>query len=162
GGTAPGFLSALYRDELSRALDPTGAAVWGAALAGGAARSEVGLQVMTSLEGDRVLVSNAYREVLGRVPDAVGGSYWGAPLQGGAGGEAVLAGVPGSDEFFLQMSAYIGANPTDPTAVAAHFVTGANRFGESLPGLEQVNRNIATKQVVFVSTPPTVAFTGPV
>jgi hypothetical protein len=160
GGTTQGFLAALYRDELGRTVDPAGASIWSAALAGGAARSDIASQVMGSLEGEQVKVSNLYREVLGREPDAAGGNYWVTALKNGASDETAIAGAVGSDEFFLQMSATIASNPTDPATVAAQFVSGANKFGESLPGLEQLNRNIATRQIVFVATPPDVAYTG--
>src|SRR5262249_36005328 len=154
-----GFLTALYRDELGRAVDPYGASIWGMALAGGEARSDIAAQVMESLEGEQVKVSNLYREVLSREPDATGGNYWVNALRNGTSDETTIAGVVGSDEFFLQMSAAITSNPADPATVASQFVTVADKFGESLPGLEQINRNIATRQIVFVTTPPDVPFT---
>src|SRR5207237_12303 len=46
GGTADGFLGALYRDELGRDLGPTGAAAWHAALANGGSREAVALGVL--------------------------------------------------------------------------------------------------------------------
>jgi hypothetical protein len=153
GGTAQGFLNALYHDELGRSVDSAGASFWGTTLAGGAARSDVAFQVMGSLEGEQVKVSSLYQEVLGRQPDAAGGSYWVTALRNGASDETAIAGVVGSDEFFLQMSAAIASNPTDPNSVATQFITGANKFGETLPGLEQINRNIATLQIVFVAPP---------
>jgi len=154
GGTPQGFLSALYRDELGRAVDSTGLAVWGSALASGSAKSDVALQVENSLEADQLKVGNLYREVLSRPVDSLGLNYWTGALQGGAHIETVLAGLLGSAEFAGQLNtALASVNTTDPNGAASLFLASANKFGASLPGLEQLNRNIGTLPVVFVSAP---------
>src|SRR5262249_47744983 len=81
GGTNVGFLTALYRDVLGRALDPAGQAAFDALLAQGAPRDAVALLVIQSLEARTVQAEGLYRRLLGRAANpselaALAGFLW--------------------------------------------------------------------------------------
>jgi uncharacterized delta-60 repeat protein len=103
GGTNDGFLAALYRDVLGRAIDASGQATWGGALRAGASRQSVAQGVVTSLEADQVLVQGDYRQLLRREADSSGLSTFVGFLQRGGRDEEVLASIAGSDEYFARL-----------------------------------------------------------
>jgi hypothetical protein len=70
GGTNSGFLSTLYPNALSRAIDPVGQSLGGQALTNGASLKHVADVVFTSQEGLQVLVQNYYSQFLHRVADS--------------------------------------------------------------------------------------------
>src|SRR5262249_2423038 len=103
GGTNDGFLAALYRDVLGRAIDPGGQTTWGGALRAGASRQSVAQDVVTSLEADQVLVQGDYRQLLRREADSSGLSTFVGFLQRGGRDEEVLASIAGSDEYLARL-----------------------------------------------------------
>jgi uncharacterized repeat protein (TIGR01451 family) len=117
-----GWLVAVYRDVLGRALDRTEAQIWlpllpGGALSAGddpmAARTRVALQIIQSEESDTARVDNLYEQLLGRHADTNGlTGFVGAMLppdpqtKGGGDGEpieTVRAAIAGSDEYFARL-----------------------------------------------------------
>lgn len=100
GGTAAGFVTALYGDLLGRAPDPGGLAFWENALSSGASRSSVVAGILGSTEFLRDFVNSEYVTLLGRSADSGGLSFWVSQLQAGATSEAVIAGIAGSAEYY--------------------------------------------------------------
>jgi uncharacterized delta-60 repeat protein len=98
--TNDGFLAALYHDTLGRAIDPSGQASWGQALAQGASRTDVALAVLGSAEADGVTVDRLYLRFLGRAADDFGRTAFTDALQRGVANDAVIAGLVGSPEYF--------------------------------------------------------------
>src|SRR5581483_11173415 len=100
GGTNASFLQGLYHDILSRPIDATGAAAWGAELASGTGRDVVAIQILGSAEAESDLVASVYEHYLHRAPEAAGLSFWLTQLQQGLRDENLIAGVAGSAEYF--------------------------------------------------------------
>jgi hypothetical protein len=103
GGTADGFLGALYTDALGRGADPTGQAVFGGALARGATREDVAAAVFGSAEYRGDLVEGAYQRFLHRGSDAGGRAAFLDALGQGLRDEALAAMFTASDEYFANL-----------------------------------------------------------
>jgi hypothetical protein len=101
GGTNSGFLDAFYHDALGRAIDSSGAANWGAALAAGTSRTQVALSILGSLEYRQHLVGIYYNTFLDRAEDS-GSATWVNALVAGARDESVIASILGTTEFFAK------------------------------------------------------------
>jgi hypothetical protein len=145
GGTNAGFITGVYRTELGRDPDGAGFNHWDQALMLGASRLTVAQLITTSPEGAVVRVANLYREVLGRQVDSGGLAFWTGAQQSGTRDEAVMAGLAGSSEFFLNMSASIAVSgQIDPNLSAAVYLTNAGTFSASAAGIQQLNRTIPT------------------
>jgi hypothetical protein len=108
GGTNAGFLTALYQDALSRAIDPTGQSAFGQALAQGVARQDVAAAVFTSDEYERDFVSGYYSRFLGRAADPYGLTAFTSALRQGLRDEAVIAAITASDEYFAELQLPLG------------------------------------------------------
>jgi len=100
GSNNNSFLSAVYNDVLNRALDPTGAQVWGNELTAGTSRTTVAAQILASLESDRDIVEGNYNRFLHRAADPNGLAYFVNQLQGETANEVVIAEIVGSAEYF--------------------------------------------------------------
>ena len=100
GGTLDGFLSALYRDVLGRPIDPAAEVAFSHALAAGATRVNVALDVLTSVEARQDLIGSLYEQLLHRPVDAAGLQMFSALLASGGTDEDVMAAIVGSDEYF--------------------------------------------------------------
>jgi autotransporter-associated beta strand protein len=72
GGTNSAFLTMLYQNALSRAIDPVGQSLGGQALSNGASLIDVADVVFTSQEGLQDLVGSYYNHFLHRAADPVG------------------------------------------------------------------------------------------
>jgi autotransporter-associated beta strand protein len=81
GGTNNGFLTAVYRDALSRAVDSVGQSLGSQALANGTSRTDLAEVVFTSQEGLEDLVQSFYRQFLRRAADSIGLNASTAALQ---------------------------------------------------------------------------------
>jgi hypothetical protein len=103
GGTNAGFLNALYQDALGRAIDPSGQATYSQALANGVSRTQVALDILTSLEYYSNLVQGYYQSFLGRAADSSGLNTYVLDLLGGVTDEMVIAAIVGSDEYFQRL-----------------------------------------------------------
>jgi hypothetical protein len=100
GGTAAGFLSALYQDALARPIDPTGRVAFSAALAHGASPGAVAAALFASEEYRRDLIGADYRGFLHRLPDTFGLISFLEDLNVAVSGEQILAAILGSPEYF--------------------------------------------------------------
>jgi uncharacterized protein YkwD len=99
GGTAGGFLTALYGDVLGRPADAGGLAYFSRLLETGFAPAGVALAVVQSPEGLVRLVQGFYQQYLGRAADGAGLTYFVSVLGAGLGDEQVLASILGSEEY---------------------------------------------------------------
>jgi hypothetical protein len=104
GATANGFLSGVYQDVLGRAVDPAGAATWGAMLANGGTPIQVALDIVDSAEAEQLAVESFYEKYLHRPADSAGLAGWLNFLETGGNEEAVLAGILGSQEDFQKQA----------------------------------------------------------
>jgi hypothetical protein len=102
GGSNNSFLSAVYQDVLSRALDDSGAQTWGSLLAGGSTREAVAGAILNSAEAETDQVQGFYNEFLHRPADPAGLNGFVTALQQGEAAEQVIASIVGSDEYFAQ------------------------------------------------------------
>jgi uncharacterized protein (TIGR03118 family) len=99
GGTNDGFVTALYQDALSRAVDPTGRMVFDQFLAMNGSRMTVATIIFTSPEFRQDLVQGDYLQFLHRPADPTGLAAFTNALNMGARDEQVNAGLIGSAEF---------------------------------------------------------------
>jgi len=76
GGTAEGYVDAVYDRVLGRIPDRGGVDHWTASINDGAPRSEVAIFVFTSVEANGNRVDDLYDHLLGRAPDAGGRAFW--------------------------------------------------------------------------------------
>ncbi len=104
GGTANGFLTALYRDALGRAPDPVGIREFSPMVTARIPLTmPVAAAVLRSAESDRREVQALYRRYLRRDPDPVGHDALTGLLQRGLSNELILALVVGSEEYFSRV-----------------------------------------------------------
>jgi uncharacterized delta-60 repeat protein len=103
GGTASGFLDALYHDGLNRAIDPTGQAALSQALANGADRAQIAEVVFSSAEYRQDLVQTEYLAWLHRPVDNSGLAAFTSALANGMRDEVFVADLLGSDEFLARV-----------------------------------------------------------
>jgi fibronectin type 3 domain-containing protein len=103
GGTAAGFLNAVYRDVLSRSVDLQGSALWNAALAGGASRQQVATTILNSSEAQGDAIQSFFAQYLHRSADAFGLTSFLAAMQQGVPEEVVLASIVGSGEYYKRV-----------------------------------------------------------
>jgi hypothetical protein len=100
GRTGASFLNALYENVLGRAVDPAALmAVGGLANQGSAARTQIALAVLQSVEADTILVNDLYLQFLKRPADPLGLALAVNNLQHGAPDEAIIAVLIGSPEY---------------------------------------------------------------
>ena len=100
GGTAEGFVTALYSDLLGRTPDSDGLAYWEGQLSSGTTPTSVAAAILSSTEYRTDYVQTLYVSLLGRDADAGGLSYWVAQLAGGQSNETVISGFVGSAEYY--------------------------------------------------------------
>jgi uncharacterized delta-60 repeat protein len=103
GGTNSSFLQGVYHDVLSRPIDPSGAAAWGAELASGTSREVVAAQILASGEAESDLITSVYEHFLRRAPEPAGLSFWLNQLQQGLRDEDFIAAVAGSGEYYSRV-----------------------------------------------------------
>jgi hypothetical protein len=124
-GTNSGWLSALYQDALSRAIDPTGAATWGAVLSGGGSLGQVAAGIFGSPEYARHAVDLYYQDFLRRHADGPGLTFWTKLLLPSLSGsrdeeephltsEGVIGGLVGSEEYYLDVQTSCPIIPFTP------------------------------------------------
>jgi Domain of unknown function (DUF4214) len=100
GGTAAGFLVAVYQDVLGRAVDPAGQATFGPELARGSSPGQVAEQIFSSPEHLQDVVKGFYQHFLHRSADAGGLATWANDLEQGMTDAQVIAFFVGSQEYF--------------------------------------------------------------
>jgi hypothetical protein len=99
GGTAQGFLSALYRDLLGRPIDSQGSAAWSSDLSR-MSRTQVALDIEDSVEYRTDELVGWFASYLHRQPAGSEISAWLKVMEGGAGAGQVIATIIGSQEYF--------------------------------------------------------------
>jgi cyclophilin family peptidyl-prolyl cis-trans isomerase len=104
GGTAAGFLTALYGDGLGRGVDPVGQGLDLPALARGYTAQEIAAVVFTSPEWVQDRVNALYQTFLQRAPDAGGMSVFTSALEHGVSEDTALAVILTSQEYVNRSS----------------------------------------------------------
>jgi uncharacterized delta-60 repeat protein len=102
GSTNAAFLTAVYRDVLGRAVDPTGQQNWTNALNNGASRSAVAAAIVTSTETYQDVVESFYHQFLRRAADPFGLNLFVGALEQEVMDEMVIAKIVGSPEYFMR------------------------------------------------------------
>lgn len=100
GGTAIGFLTALYQDVLGRSVDPTGLAGFTAQLDSGVSWISVAFALLNSDEDRADLVGDWYTTYLGRSPQPGELDFWVDQLAEGQRDQWVLMQILASNEFY--------------------------------------------------------------
>jgi probable HAF family extracellular repeat protein len=103
GGTVDGFLGALYRDALNRAVDDTGRVLFERDLVQGVSRRQVAEAIFTSDEYRQDMVGSFYLQYLHRPGDKAGLDAFVNALRQGADDDEVLAALVGSTEYYSQV-----------------------------------------------------------
>jgi hypothetical protein len=113
GGTASGFLQAVYQDVLGRPPDFAGLAFWNQILANGesdedeppssAKRRQVTASILMSPEATQDQVQIWYSQFLGRAADPVGTIALSRALQQGLADEQAIAVLVGSQEYLSRV-----------------------------------------------------------
>ena len=99
GGSASGFVGALYEDLLNRPADPGGLATFTGQLATGTTRTTVAEELLTSPEYRSDLIASYYQAYLGRPADGGGIGTFLVQFAQGASNDDVQADLLGSAEF---------------------------------------------------------------
>jgi hypothetical protein len=102
GSTNAAFLTAVYRDVLGRAVDPSGQQRWSNALNNGASRSAVAAAIVTSMESYQDVVESFYHQFLRRAADPFGLNLFVGALEQEVMDEMVIAKIVGSPEYFMR------------------------------------------------------------
>src|SRR5207249_2087193 len=103
GGTNDGFLDALYKDALNRAVDFMGRAPFDQALAKGISPAQVAALVFASTEFHQDLVQSLFERFLHRPADPLGLNAFVAALDQGVTDTQVIAAIVGSGEYFQRL-----------------------------------------------------------
>ena len=147
GGTFNNFLNAVFQSQLGSLPTAIDLATYATLYNQTGSRAAVVQQILNSATAHQVLLNGVYQEILSRPLDPLGATYWGNILRGGTI-DTVLAGVVGSPEYFTQLTNFLNsgseANVTDINQAANDFLTAGAKFSAQLPGLEQLDRFIAT------------------
>jgi uncharacterized delta-60 repeat protein len=98
-GNNGAFLTAVYRDVLSRPVDSFGVQAWGQALASGTSRTTVASDIISSPEGASDEVQALYFSFLHRSADSFGLQQFTQDLQQGVPVEEIVAAIVGSSEY---------------------------------------------------------------
>jgi hypothetical protein len=99
GGTNAGFMAALFRDALGRAISPPESASLTAVLNGGLSRAVMAKAVLTSQEGQQFLVASFYLAYLRRKPSPGEMAGFVAALQSGTSQQVIVSWLVGSTEY---------------------------------------------------------------
>jgi hypothetical protein len=100
GGTNAALIQAIYQTVLNRSVDPTGAQVWGQALAQGATPNAVAAAILGSVEAETIEVQTLYNQFLRRSAESGGLGYWVSALQQGLHREDLIADLLASNEYY--------------------------------------------------------------
>lgn len=102
GGTNDGFLDALFKDALNRAVDSGARAYFDGLLSRGASTAQVAAIILGSQEYLNDVVQAAYLSYLDRPADSGGANYFVGLLEQGATDAQVAATLIASDEYFAK------------------------------------------------------------
>jgi streptogramin lyase len=106
GGTTQGFLTAVYRDVLGRAVDPSGQSAFTPFLDAGVSHAVFALNILQSEEGIQHATDDLYSLFLRRTPDPGGNTTVTTALRAGILIEVVMSVIAGSDEYFKQSGGF--------------------------------------------------------
>jgi hypothetical protein len=130
------FVSELYRDMLSRQVDPLGLAYWSGLLDRGVSRFEIVFGIEGSIEYKTDVVEDMYHQFLHRDADPLGLKSFVGELLSGQTQEGVEAIILGSPEYFQTQARGTNAGFLDALYgdVFSRSVdpSGANTFGSQL------------------------------
>lgn len=98
-GTNAGYVSALYREVLSREPEPDGLVYWTAMLDRGESRSAISNGIWFSTEKTNSRVRDAYRQYLGREASESDQAYW-SNIARSAGPTQMRSLILASDEYW--------------------------------------------------------------
>lgn len=115
-----GLIAQIYRDVLGRSPDPTGAALYAAALDGGLTGAAMRADVARSPE-TQLRIAEIYRQALGRVPDAPGLAQ-------------VTASLAAGDTTLERLQAALEQSPEAKLSLARLYQQVLGRFSDD-PGL---------------------------
>jgi hypothetical protein len=102
GGTAAGYVNALYQDALGRDADAAGLAYWVRFLAAGGDRTAVAAAVLASDEFRGPVVDDFYQTYLHRPADGGSRALLLQAWRQGESGEQIAATLLASDEYFVR------------------------------------------------------------
>jgi uncharacterized delta-60 repeat protein len=96
------WLEMVFQDALNRSVDPASQAYFLGLLQSGVPRYTVAIDVLKSVEADRLFTNNLYLEMLRRQADPAGQAYYVNQLQSGVGEDVIIAGLVGSEEYLAK------------------------------------------------------------
>src|SRR5262249_28102910 len=100
GGTAAGFVQALYQTVLGRAASAAEVQGGTQALAGGTSRAALAAALVNGVEALTLKVQGDFDQLLHRAPDSVGLNSVVAALQRGLRNEDLIAALVSSAEYY--------------------------------------------------------------
>jgi CSLREA domain-containing protein len=102
GGTAGGFLNALFHDALGRQIEPPALTYFEGLVAEGASAPEIAEAVFASDEYHRLRVNSFFAQFLGRPANPGALAYFAGELDNGGRDEIVISQLLSSDEYYEQ------------------------------------------------------------
>src|SRR5262245_8435101 len=102
GGTAAGFVRALYQDVLNRQPEDAALSGWSGLIQGGASYTSVAAQVLGTFEASEVRIGHFYHQYLTRQGDETGLISWAFAVYGGLTLEEVRSQFLGSTEYYRE------------------------------------------------------------
>jgi hypothetical protein len=96
------WLEMVFQDTLNRSVDPASQAYFLGLLQSGVPRYTVAIDVLKSVEADRLFTNNLYLDMLRRQADPAGQAYYVNQLQSGVGEDVIIAGLVGSEEYLAK------------------------------------------------------------
>ncbi len=115
GGTATGWVTAVYRDVLGRTPDAAGLTYWvGMLAAGTVTRAGIATALWQSREHRSTRVDTTYRAILGRSADQAGASYWTTTLASHDDAWLVDNLVASAEFWALAQRTFGGTSTTQP------------------------------------------------
>ena len=113
GSTNDGWLTAVYKNVLNRAVDPKGSTFGNQQLNNGVSRQTVALEILTSNEAQQDLIQSDCQTLLRGGANTLCVNYFLAFLQQGASDQEVLASIAGSLTYdMIGGSTFATVSPT--------------------------------------------------
>ncbi len=100
GGTAAGFVIAVYSDILGRTPDPAGGASWVNMLNAGGSTESVVQAILRSSEAATLTAGDLYANFLNRQPDTGGQAFVVNSIVSGSSSESLVLFIVSSQEFY--------------------------------------------------------------
>lgn len=102
GGTAEGFLKALFQHALGRAIDPAALTYFEGQMAQGVSAADIAASVFNSDEYHRVRANVLFEQFMDRPGDQGGLAFFAGELDHGSTDELVISQLLASDEYFAK------------------------------------------------------------